>query len=335
MPTMCPNIHPPLTVHKHQPAGGDDLVDQFPLNMSFAQVSGDSEGLFRLNGKVVLITGANAGIGFETARALYSLSAHVILTGRNNQTLESIVQAIKDQGSNIGSASGNGGSLAAATRSSRRCDRERRDPPNRGGEELEGYNSAVVVHHFAHALLLDQLLPLVKATAQKVEEGRVVVVSSMAQGKVDDSILETCGLDLTTTPWDWSKLATILLPGRHNYAIGKFPNVWHAGYLQDILAGSAVHVITTHPGLSNTTMFNKQPEGGKWTKGRIMTRLLGTSLGIGAYSTIYAAASLDVVEEEGLCGKYIGPKDFTAFFSVPSQLERCPLGMSAGPQKAT
>jgi NAD(P)-dependent dehydrogenase (short-subunit alcohol dehydrogenase family) len=47
-----------------------------------------------LSGKTILITGGNAGIGYETARALLSAHAEVILAGRSQAKGERAVQAL-------------------------------------------------------------------------------------------------------------------------------------------------------------------------------------------------------------------------------------------------
>ena len=52
---------------------------------------------FNLTGKTVLITGASGGIGGAIATYLHGLGAHIILTGRNQQALETAAEALKDR----------------------------------------------------------------------------------------------------------------------------------------------------------------------------------------------------------------------------------------------
>jgi gluconate 5-dehydrogenase len=53
---------------------------------------------FQLNGKLALITGSSAGIGFALARALGEAGAHVVINGRNAQKVSAAAQTLKAEG---------------------------------------------------------------------------------------------------------------------------------------------------------------------------------------------------------------------------------------------
>src|SRR5688572_17346817 len=55
------------------------------------------EGI-RLNGKTALVTGASTGLGLETARALASAGAHVVLAVRSDEKAEKARAAILQRG---------------------------------------------------------------------------------------------------------------------------------------------------------------------------------------------------------------------------------------------
>lgn len=48
-----------------------------------------------LSGQVAIVTGANAGIGFETAKSLAKHGCHVILACRNLQSAEEAIESIR------------------------------------------------------------------------------------------------------------------------------------------------------------------------------------------------------------------------------------------------
>jgi gluconate 5-dehydrogenase len=53
---------------------------------------------FTLTGKVILVTGAGRGLGFEIAKALAGAGGHVILNGRDAARLDAAAQRIADAG---------------------------------------------------------------------------------------------------------------------------------------------------------------------------------------------------------------------------------------------
>ena len=53
---------------------------------------------FRLDGRLALVTGSSAGIGFALARGLAQAGAQVVLNGRNAQKLEESVRTLRSEG---------------------------------------------------------------------------------------------------------------------------------------------------------------------------------------------------------------------------------------------
>ncbi|MBX2802601.1 MAG: SDR family oxidoreductase [Myxococcales bacterium] len=139
-------------------------------------------------GRTAIVTGANTGIGFETARALAQKGAAVTLACRNPEKGKDAVErirALQPSGSvelrvldlsDLQSVSSFSEAYVA--------DHERLDllilnagvmvPPK--SETAQGFELQFGVNHLSHFALTGQLLPLV----QRTPEARVVVVSSTA-----------------------------------------------------------------------------------------------------------------------------------------------------------
>lgn len=137
---------------------------------------------------VALVTGANAGIGFETAKALYLQGATVIVAGRNPQRVQDAIARIE--------ASGGGGKLIpgdldlASLESVQRfanqvlgdCDRLDLLINNAGvmipppEKSKDGYEIQFAINYLGHFALTGWLFPLLERTSG----ARVVTLSSIA-----------------------------------------------------------------------------------------------------------------------------------------------------------
>ena len=53
---------------------------------------------FRLDGRVALVTGASKGIGESMARALAAAGAHVVVTSRNQESVDAVAESIRQSG---------------------------------------------------------------------------------------------------------------------------------------------------------------------------------------------------------------------------------------------
>ena len=61
----------------------------------------DSTALFRLDGKVAIVTGASSGIGAHLAEVLASAGAQVVLAARRKDKLESVISSIGESASGV------------------------------------------------------------------------------------------------------------------------------------------------------------------------------------------------------------------------------------------
>jgi len=133
-----------------------------------------------LSGRTILITGCNAGIGFETFRALAHHGAHVIGLARNLQAARDACQRAGGSSSAVACDLADLDSVIEATRTVRRLDRPLdaivASAGIMGTTELQvrdGVELQFLVNHVGHFALINGLIGLVPD-----HNGRVVIVSS-------------------------------------------------------------------------------------------------------------------------------------------------------------
>ena len=252
-------------------------------------------------GKTVLVTGANSGIGYQTALELARHGAHVLLGCRSeskgNAALERMrrelpearvelalldmasLESIRNFASAFNASAAvldilinNAGVMALPTR------------------ELtsDGFERQMATNHLGHFALTGLLLPALRRSAAP----RVVTVASLAHrnGKIDLANLQS---EKHYKPWDaynTSKLANILFARELDRRAGS--------------AGIPLLSVAVHPGISRTSIFENGPGIGTF-KAKVVNLLAPLMLqddAMGALPTEYAATMPDV---QG--GEYIGP----------------------------
>ncbi|MBM4356864.1 MAG: SDR family oxidoreductase [Deltaproteobacteria bacterium] len=271
-----------------------------------------ARSLPELGGRVVVVTGANSGIGYEAALAFAGAGAHVVLACRNETLGAAALEAIRGRHP---AASVELGHLDLAELASIRRfaeDVARRHARldllvNNAGvmalphrRTVDGFEMQLGTNHLGHFALTGCLLERLLAT----EGSRVVTVSSLAHHfgtiRFDDLHGER-----RYHPW----LA---------YGQAKLANLLFAYELQRRLAaaGSATLSVACHPGYANT---NLQMGGARMEKARVRERLwqlvnrtVAQSTAMGALPTLYAAVAVDVAG-----GDYIGPRGLFELFGHP------------------
>jgi NAD(P)-dependent dehydrogenase (short-subunit alcohol dehydrogenase family) len=138
-------------------------------------------------GKTVIVTGANAGIGYETALALYEAGAHVILACRNQQNADATLSKLKEHGGKGSLDTGllDLSSFAAVKQFAERFILKHQQldllinnagvmmPP--ASKSTEGYELQFGVNFLGHFALTGYLYPLLNSTPGS----RIVTVSSL------------------------------------------------------------------------------------------------------------------------------------------------------------
>ncbi|WP_309569560.1 oxidoreductase [Deinococcus sp.] len=257
-------------------------------------------------GKVVVVTGANSGLGLETSRVLALRGATVIMACRNAQKAEKAaagIRALKPQGDVILMSLDLGDlksveAFAAAFRE--KYDRLDVLVNNAGimvpplGRTAQGFETQFGVNHLGHFALTAQLMPLL----EKTPGARVVTVSSMAHrfGKMDFGDLNWKSRKYAPMPaYGQSKLSNLLFTYELNRRLSA--------------AGSDVTAVAAHPGWASTGL---QGEG---QGSQLANQLFAQSQAMGALPSLYAATSPDAVG-----GAYYGPSGLLELGGNPERV---------------
>jgi NAD(P)-dependent dehydrogenase (short-subunit alcohol dehydrogenase family) len=250
-----------------------------------------------LSGKTVIITGANSGIGFETARTLAAKGAIVILAVRNIEKGNTAVKEIIHESSSspvevmrldLADMESVRSFAAAFTDRYEHLDILINNagvmiPPY--GKTKDGFELQFGSNHLGHFALTGLLLPLLK----KTPGSRVVTLSSIAHR----------GASIDFDNLDGSNG----YKGMKFYGQSKLANLLFAKELDNRFKehGMDALSIACHPGISNTNLFKfgKQEVPGFM---KYMMKLFSQPAQMGALPTIYAATETSL---NG--GEYIGP----------------------------
>lgn len=197
--------------------------------------------------KTIVITGANSGIGFESARNL-ARENHIIAVCRNRQKAEAALAEIRAQLPNahldlVIADLGDLNSVVAAAQTIASLTPQVDVLLNNAGffesqtHYTDGIESTFYASHLGHMLLTIKLLPLLS----KSNDARVVCVSSMAHTAGDAS-------RFFTQPEKYSSMQT--------YADAKFANLLFV----KALAKNYADILTAyslHPGVVRTGFFSQ------------------------------------------------------------------------------
>lgn len=202
-----------------------------------------------LSGRVIVITGATTGIGFETARALGAVGASVTITARDEAKGVDAIARLRDlvpdgvfshQVMELGSLA----SVRAATAAlAERLDHIDVLIGNAGimavpfGRTDDGFELQFGTNHLGHFTFVGGLLPLLLAGAQS----RVVLLSSAGHG-MSDIVWDDPNFERT----EYSKMGA--------YGQSKTANILHAVELERRHGAAGVHAYAVHPGMVATEL---------------------------------------------------------------------------------
>ncbi|MCR8657394.1 oxidoreductase [Paenibacillus endoradicis] len=251
-----------------------------------------------VSGKVVIVTGANSGIGFETTLALAERGATVILAVRNMDRGKAAVDKIKSicAGANVRAMLLDLSDLASIRTFAADFLKQYEALSiliNNAGIMIppfqltqDSFESQFGCNHLGHFALTGLLLERLISTPYS----RVVTLSSIAahKGKINfDNLDGSKGY----SAWEF-------------YGQSKLANLLFAKELQNKFSSHGIDSVSVacHPGFSQTNLFSRGSGKPANIFVRFLQNLVSQPADMGALPTLYAAT-----EQEVKGGEYIGP----------------------------
>ncbi len=256
-------------------------------------------------GRIVIVTGSNSGIGFETAKALAQKGAQVILAVRNQAKGDAAIKQIQAEfpKADLSIRILDIADLSSVKRFAEefKQDFQQLDllinnagimiPPY--SKTVDGFESQFGTNHLGHFALTAQLYSLLKSTP----ESRVVNVSSNAHkmGK----------LDLNDLAWDNRTYSAWKA-----YGDSKLANLYFTYELSRKIeaANDSTLVTAAHPGLTASNLA-------KGAVIRLFNSIFAQSGPMGALPTLMAAT-----ESSAKTGDYFGPSGISEWRGYPKQV---------------
>jgi NAD(P)-dependent dehydrogenase (short-subunit alcohol dehydrogenase family) len=259
------------------------------------------------NGKRVIITGANSGIGYHTAATLAQRGAEVVLACRNEQRGAAALARLRQEVPNavLHLEPLDLASLASVHAFADRQLALRRPvdilinnagvmAPPRRAETEDGFELQFGINVLGHFALTALLLPALELAANSSpQRPRVVTIASIAHktGRLDFADLQSTHRYQPMAAYRQSKLADLMFAFELDRRLRS--------------RKSRLISVAAHPGVANTNLFRDD----RSSAGRAVRAALGTIIGAlfnsdlaGAFPTLYAATAPDVVS-----GGYYGP----------------------------
>ena len=240
-----------------------------------------------LEGRFIVVTGANTGIGRVTAEKLAERGASIVLACRSEERTRPVLDAIRSRGGDAVFERLDLGSFESVREAAARLlDRGRpidvlinnAGLAGQKGLTKDGFELAFGTNHLGHFLLTVLLAPrLVEAKA-----ARIVNVSSQSHYRAK-------GID-----FDAVRRPTASVTGLPEYEVSKLANVLFTRELAKRIGPTGVHSYALHPGVIASEIWREVP----WPIRPIM-ELFMISTEKGAQTTLYCATSPEVADHDG------------------------------------
>ena len=237
-----------------------------------------------LQGKNILVTGANSGIGRATALELARRGGKVFVAARSEEKSKEVIDEIGDSAVYLHLDLGD----LSAVRASADAFLARDEPlhvlvNNAGlagqrGITKSGFELAFGTNHVGHFLFTNLLLDRLKASGPS----RIVNVSSMSH-------YQAKGID-----YEAVRKPTKSITGLREYAVSKLANVVHAQELARRLDGTGVTTYSLHPGAIASNVWRRVP----WPLDAVM-KLFMKSNEEGARTSVYCVTDPALADVSG------------------------------------
>ena len=257
-----------------------------------------------LAGKIAVVTGANGGLGLESAKALAGAGAHVVMAARNQEKAQTAFDEIKETHpeASLEIVELDLGSFESTTAAAAKIAANHPTVDiliNNAGlmamperRTVDGYEMQFGVNHLGHWLFTAGLLNSILAAA----DARVVTVTSTAH--LTGRIVDPDNVNMEGNYSAWGAYGRAKLANFH-FGIG----------LQREFASRALEAqsLVAHPGLSHTNLqiHTHEQGGGGRSSGfwKWMAATTGMSAAKGALSQLRAAT-----DPKARGGEFYGPR---------------------------
>lgn len=257
-----------------------------------------TESISDQQGRQVVITGANNGLGFRSALALASKGAAVTLACRDEERGRAALARVQEE---TGTQTAGFEQLDLADQASIRDFAARWDGPldlviNNAGVMAtpyrltkDGFEQQIGINHLGHFALNGLLLPQLRKSTHPLGP-RVVVVSSLAhrRGGINFDDLHSERAYSPSTAYSQSKLANLVFAREFNRRLKA--------------RGENLAVAAVHPGIARTNLMSSMKAGPVVRVGGQALRVFFQTDAAGALPQLFAATDPSVSG-----GEYYGP----------------------------
>ncbi|KAK6524247.1 hypothetical protein TWF694_005903 [Orbilia ellipsospora] len=301
----------------------------------------DPKNLPDLTGKVAIVTGANVGIGLETAYNLASRNATVYLFGRSEERTLAAIDKIQKRLKEIKvdtklyyhhlDLNDLKGCKKSAEDFMTKEDSLDIVVCNAGAmgtkwtAEWE-YEPMFHANHLGHFIFVNTLLPLLERTAAKTNDVRIAVVSSYAYHLVKG--IDYDGITKRPANSDGPRGMSSFMLYFKRYAVSKLANIWYAKELNRRYGDKGIYANAVHPGYVGATDLGVEIHdiGFAFMQPifKAISAWTGMSWADGAKNQTFAAISPQV-KEQNLRGRYLEPKtSLFNYFKAPKDVKLGP-----------